>query len=66
MIDAAPIARAPELTRILRALTRSTALTWVAYVMASPPAIPPGTLDMLIKGWLKDEWGRTAENRRAR
>jgi DNA-binding PadR family transcriptional regulator len=21
---------------------------------------------MLIKGWLKDEWGRTAENRRAR
>jgi DNA-binding PadR family transcriptional regulator len=21
---------------------------------------------MLIKGWLQDEWGRTAENRRAR
>jgi transcriptional regulator len=26
----------------------------------------PALQRMLIKGWLKDEWGRTAENRRAR
>jgi transcriptional regulator len=26
----------------------------------------PALQRMLIKGWLRDEWGRTAENRRAR
>ena len=26
----------------------------------------PALQRMLIKGWVKDEWGRTAENRRAR
>ena len=26
----------------------------------------PALQRMLIKGWLKDQWGRTAENRRAR
>jgi transcriptional regulator len=26
----------------------------------------PALQRMLIKGWLKDDWGRTAENRRAR
>jgi len=26
----------------------------------------PALQRMLIKGWLQDEWGRTAENRRAR
>src|SRR5918992_147858 len=26
----------------------------------------PALQRMLIKGWLKDEWGRTSENRRAR
>jgi transcriptional regulator len=26
----------------------------------------PALQRMLVRGWLKDEWGRTAENRRAR
>jgi PadR family transcriptional regulator, regulatory protein PadR len=47
---------------IAEAIERSSA----AVLRVEEGSLYPALQRMLIKGWLKGEWGRTADNRRAR